>query len=82
MIHIANLHFVVAKKKAQFKVKAKVGPIVCNTRLDGKEADLLLKKMNFKFSFTWSYDPFGLISKLRVEQKITPYSHTPRPEIE
>jgi len=38
--------------------------------------------MNFPLSFTWSYDPFGVISKLRVEQKATPYVHTQRPEIE
>ena len=47
-----------------------------------KEADELLKKMNFKLSSTWSYDPLGIISKLRVEQKTTPYGHIPRPEIE
>jgi len=38
--------------------------------------------MKFKLSFTWSYDPLGIISKLRVEQRTTPYVHTPRPEIE
>lgn len=38
--------------------------------------------MNFNLSFTWSYDPLVVISKLRVEQKTTPYTHTPRPEIE
>jgi len=48
----------------------------------GKEADLLLKQLNFKLSFTWSYDPFGMISKPIVEQKVTPCMHTPCPEIE
>lgn len=38
--------------------------------------------MKFKLSFTWSYDPLGIIYKLKVEQKTTPYAHTPRPEIE
>lgn len=38
--------------------------------------------MNFKLSFTYSYDPLGIISKLRVEQKTTPYAHTLRPKIE
>lgn len=38
--------------------------------------------MKFKLSFTWSYDLLGIISKLKVEQKNTPYTHTPRPEIE
>lgn len=38
--------------------------------------------MKFKLNFTWSYDPLGIISKLRVEYNTTPYAHTPRPEIE
>lgn len=38
--------------------------------------------MNFPLSFTWSYDPFGVISKLRVEQKANPYVHTQREEVE
>ena len=38
--------------------------------------------MKFSLSFTWSYDPWGIISKLRVENKTTPYMHTPRLEIE
>jgi len=37
--------------------------------------------MNFKHNFTWSYDPFGIISNLRIEQKYAPYNHTPRPKI-
>lgn len=77
-----QLHFLAAKKKAQFKIKTQVGPIICNARSAGKEAQTLLKHMNFKLSFTWSYDPLGVISKLRVEQKATPYAHTPRPGIE
>lgn len=42
----------------------------------------ILKRMKSKTSFTWSYDPLGVISKLRFEQKSTPYPHTPRSEIE
>ena len=38
--------------------------------------------MKFKLSFTWSYDPWGIISKLRVENKTNPYVHTSRLEIE
>ena len=38
--------------------------------------------MKFPLSFTWSYDPFGMISKLRVEQKTSPYDHTQKPKIE
>jgi len=41
-----------------------------------------LKEMQFNLSFTWSYDPLGVIPKLRVEKKSTTYFHTCRPEIE
>ena len=77
-----DFHFVSAKKKAQFKIKTQVGPFICNNRAASTEADTLLKEINFQLSFTWSYDPFGIISSLRVEQNTTPYSHTPMPKIE
>jgi hypothetical protein len=38
--------------------------------------------MRFPLSFTWAYDPFGIISELRTKQKRTPYVHTQRPEVE
>lgn len=38
--------------------------------------------MTFQPSFTWSYDPFGIIYDFRVDLKMTPYNHNPRPEIE
>jgi len=82
MINMDDLHFVSAKKKAQFKIKTQVGPFICNIKAASNEADALLKQMNFQLSFTWSYDPFSIISSLRVEQKTTPYTHTPGPEIE
>ena len=77
-----EVHFVAAKKKSQFKLKAQVGPFICNTRVVGEEVDKLLKEMKFSLSFSWSYDPLGVISKLRVENKFTPYHHIARPEIE
>ena len=82
MMNLDELHFVSNKKKSQFKLKAQIGSFFCNTRVATKEAYLLLKQMQFELSFTWSYDPMGIISKLRVEQKTTPYAHTPRSEIE
>ena len=42
----------------------------------------MLKKMGFQPSFSWSYDPHGIISILRVELKTTSYTHTSREEIE
>jgi len=38
--------------------------------------------VKFTNNFTWSYDPWGIISKKRVENKSTPYIHILRPEIE
>ena len=38
--------------------------------------------MGFNHSVTWSYDPVGIISKKRVENRSTPYVHTHKPTIE
>jgi len=38
--------------------------------------------MKFNLSFTWSYDPWGIIFKLTIENKTTPYIHTSRTKIE
>lgn len=77
-----EVHFVAAKKKLQFKLKAQDGPFICNTRVVGEEANRLLREMKFGLSFTCSYDPMEVISKLRVENKFTAYHHTTNPEIE
>lgn len=62
-------------------MKAQIGPFIFNTSAAAKEVDNLLRQMKFKLSFTQSYDPLGIISKLRVEQKTTPYVHIAKPEI-
>lgn len=82
IIIMDELHFVSAKKKSQFKLKVHIRSFICNSRSAGIKVDQLLKDMNFKLSFTWSYDPFGIILALRVQLKSTPYKHTPRPELE
>ena len=66
MLNSYEIHFVIEKEKAQFRIKTQVGPFVCNTRTTWEEADNILKEMKFNLSFTWSYDPCGIISKLRV----------------
>jgi len=81
-MNLDDIHFVVAKKKSQFRIKTQMGPFVCNTKTLGEEVDKMLKEMEFRLSFTWSYDPCGIISKLGVENKSTHYIHTSRPEIE
>ena len=82
IIHSNNIHFVATKKKSQFQIKTQVGPFICNNRATREEAELLLKQMNFPLSFTWSYDPMGVISELRVENNFTTYHNTARPGIE
>jgi len=81
-LNVDEVHFVATKKKSQFKLKAQVGHFICNTRETREEVDRLLKEMKFGLSFTWSYNPMGVISKLRVENKFTAYHHTTKPEIE
>ena len=82
MLNLDEIHFVSAKKKSQFRIKTKIGSFICNNKSAQEEAYKLLKETKFILSFTWSYDPLGIISKLRVENKTTPYTHTQRPAIE
>jgi hypothetical protein len=82
MINSNEIHFVAAKKKSQFIIKTHIGPFICNNRETHEEEDILLKHMIFTLRFTWSYDPFGIISESRNKHKTIPYVHTQRPEIE
>ena len=82
MIHANELHFVSAKKKVQFEIKAQIGPFICNSRAAGEVTEKIFKGMGFSHSFTWSYYPARIISKKRVEKKSTPYIHTHKYEIE
>jgi hypothetical protein len=82
MINSDEIHFVAAKKKSQIRIKTQTGPFICNRKVAGEEVDTLLRQMKFTQSFTWSYDPFGIISELRSKQNTTPYVHTQRPKIE
>jgi len=82
MINVDEVHFVSAKKKSQFRIKSQIGPFICNSRAIGEEANRRLKEMNFTHNFTWSYDPWGIISNKRVENKSKAYIHTQRPKIE
>jgi hypothetical protein len=82
MINSDDIHFVSLKKKQQLRIKGKIGSFICNSRCDREEADRLLKEMKFFVSFTWHYDPCGIISEMRIKNKNIPYVHTSRPEIE
>jgi hypothetical protein len=77
-----DIHFVSLKKKQQLRIKGQIGSFICNNRGAGDEADRLLREMKFTTSFTWHYDPYGIISEMKVKNKNAPYVHEPRPEIE
>jgi hypothetical protein len=42
----------------------------------------MLKEMKFLMSFPWNYDPYGIISDMRVKNKNIPYVYVSKPEIE
>ena len=82
IISVNETNFVNAKKKANFKIKDKLGPFICNSREAGREADLILQSMKFQRSFVWRYDPLEFITKKRQKVKLGPFIHHPIPEIE
>jgi hypothetical protein len=82
MINSDDIHFVSLKKKQQLRIKGQIGPFICNSQAIGEEADKLLKEMKFSTSFTWHYDPCGIIVEMRAKNKSSPYAHTLKPEIE
>jgi hypothetical protein len=82
MINSDDIHFVSLKKKQQLRIKGQIGSFICNNRGVGEEADRLLKEMKFFMSFTWHYDPCGIISEMRIKNKNIPYVHESRPEVE
>ena len=82
MINSDDIHFMSLKKKQHMWIKGQICPFICNSRAVGEEADKLLKEMKFNTSFIWRYDPSGIIVEMRYKNKISPYAHTLKPEIE
>jgi hypothetical protein len=82
MINSYDIHFVSLKKKKHLRIKGQIGSFICNNRGTEEEADRLLKEMKFFMSFTWHYDPCGIISEMRIKNKNISYVHESRPEIE
>jgi hypothetical protein len=82
MINSDDIHFVSLNMKQQLKIKGQIGSFICNSRGAREEADRLLKEMNFFVSFTWHYDPCGIISEMRITNKNILYVHESRPEVE
>jgi hypothetical protein len=77
-----DIHFVSLKKKQQLRIKGKIGSFICNSRGAGDEVDRMLREMKFLTSFTWHYDPCGIISEMGEKNKNVPYVHEPKPKIE
>jgi hypothetical protein len=82
IINSNDIHFVSLKKKQQLRIKGQIGSFICNNRGAGQEADKMLREMKFSMSFPWNYDPYGIISEMRVKNKNIPYVHEARPEVE
>jgi hypothetical protein len=82
IMNLDDIHFVSLKKKQQLRIKGQIGSFICNSRGTGEEADRMLKEMKFFMSFPWHYDPYGIISEMRVKNKNIPYVHVSKPEIE
>jgi hypothetical protein len=82
MVKYDDIHFVAVKKKQQLRINTQIGTFICNNRFAGEEADNLLKQMSFTQIFTWTYDPFGVISELIVKQRSTLYAHIQNLEVE
>lgn len=76
-----EINFVSKNKKSQFKLKVEIGTFIINTRVADKEVENLQIQMKFKSSFSWTYDPLGVISSLRVEKNSSPYTHISKLEI-
>ena len=70
------------KKKTQFKLKNQVGPFIYNNIYAGLKAEKCLQEFKFSKIFMCYYDPLGVIRKMRVKCKLTPYVHEKKPEIE
>jgi hypothetical protein len=82
IINSDGIHFVSLKKKQQLTIKGQIGSFICNSRGTGEEADRMLREMKFFMSFSRHYDPYGIISEMRVKNKNIPYVHEARPEVE
>jgi len=82
MINSDDINFMAFKKKQQLRIKGKIGSFICNSRVAGEESNNLLKEMNFGISFPWHYDPCVIIVETMLKNKISPYAHVPKLEIE
>ena len=59
-----------------------MGPFICNHIDAEQEATKQLLEYRFEEIFSWNYDPQGILSKMRVKWKLTPYIHEKKLDIE
>ena len=59
-----------------------VGPFIVNMRQVAKEANQILEDMHLLLGEKWAYDPHQVISKRRVENGYSAFTHESKPEIE
>ena len=76
------INFMASKKKTQFKLKNQIGPFIVNNRDADKEIERRLSELKFQVSFPWNYGPQGLLNSIRVKNKLPPFIHEPKPDIE
>lgn len=81
-LNLDEIQFVSRKQKAQFKLKAQVGPFIVNTKATKIEVGNLFRQIKFKLSFSWPFESLGVISSIKIEHKLTPYTHILKSEIE
>lgn len=77
MINSDLVHFTKAKNKSQLMIKHQLGPFICNTREEAKEAERILEDyLKLNKSFGWvPYDPHSYISDRRMKNILSPYLH-------
>jgi len=84
IINADLVHFCGAKKKAQLRIRNRLGPFVINNRDAWKEAEKILEDhLKLQKSFRWvPYDPYSFICDRRMKNKLSPYIHHRIPGIE
>ena len=77
-----EVNFLSDKKKTQLKIKSQTSPFISNNRTAGQQAEKCLQEFKFSESFKWNYDPLGVIGKIKIKFKLTPFVHESKPDIE
>lgn len=82
ILNVDAVNFTASKKKAQFKLRSQIGSFIIKNRDALKEVSNKLSVFKFQESFYWNYDPQGIISNLRIKNKLPRFLHESKPIIE